>query len=113
MDTTFRLVPGFIIAWLIFLFQKNKLTLLTPLRNIKLLGIIILSSGLGTFMALSFWILGYANIQKPPIASIIGQTSTIFIAFFGWVILNESFSKKMMLSFLVAIIGAFIIILNP
>ena len=103
--TVFRLFPGFIIAWLIFLFQKNKLTLLTPLKNIKLLGIIILSSGLGTFMALSFWILGYANIQKPPIASIIGQTSTIFIIILSWLFLKEKISKLRLLSILFAMIG--------
>ena len=38
---------------------------------------------------------------------------TIFIAFFGWLILKEKFSKKMMICFLVALVGAFIIIINP
>ena len=56
--TVFRLFPGFIIAWLIFLFQKNKLKLLKPLQNLKVLRKIIISSGLGTFLALTFWILG-------------------------------------------------------
>ena len=109
--TVFRLFPGFIIAWLIFLFQKNKLRLLSPLKNIKLLWKIILGSGLGTFMALSFWILGYANIQKPPIASIIGQTSTIFIIILSWLFLKEKISKIRILSIMLAMIGICLTIL--
>ena len=54
-----------------------------------MLGKILLSSGLGTFIALSFWIIGYANISKPPIASIIGQTAVIFIAIFSSIFLKE------------------------
>ena len=49
-----------------------------PFHSILLIKIII-SSGLGTFIALSFWIVGYAHIEHPPIASLLGQTSVIFI----------------------------------
>ena len=108
--TVFRLFPGFVIAWTIFLFQKNKQTLLRPLKeNSKVLGKILLSSGLGTFIALSFWIIGYANIEKPPVASIIGQTSVIFITILSWFILKENISKLRVLSMVIAIIGVILI----
>ena len=107
--TTFRLVPGFIIAWLVFLFQKNKKKLLIPLKKSKNLWKIILSSGLGTFIALSFWIIGYSYIEKPPIASIIGQTSVIFITILAWLILNEKISKTRLISMGIAIIGVLLI----
>tara|TARA_B100000073_G_C23710993_1_gene564263 strand:- start:870 stop:1793 length:924 start_codon:yes stop_codon:yes gene_type:complete len=107
--TTFRLVPGFIIAWLVFLFQKNKKQLLIPLKKSKNLWKIILSSGLGTFIALSFWIIGYSYIEKPPIASIIGQTSVIFITILAWLILNEKISKTRLISMSIAIIGVILI----
>ena len=109
--TVFRLFPGFIIAWLIFLFQKNKLKLLRPLKNLHILWKIILSSGLGTFLALSFWILGYANIKEPPIASILGQTSTIFIIILSWLFLKEKISKLRIVSIVCAIIGVCLTIL--
>ena len=97
-------------AWVIFLFQKNKETLLRPLKeNSKVLGKILLSSGLGTFIALSFWIIGYANIEKPPIASIIGQTSVIFITILSWMILKEKISKVRILSMIIAILGVLLI----
>ena len=58
------------------------------------------------------WIIGMAKTTAS-IASILNQTSTIFIAFFGWLILKEKFSNKMLLCFLIALLGAFIIISNP
>ena len=108
--TAFRLFPGFIVAWIIFLLQKNSYSeLFTIKKKTKLLWKILLSSGLGTFIALSFWIVGYANIDKPPVASIIGQTSVIFIAFFSWLILKEKISKLRIITMLVAIMGVLLI----
>ena len=85
--------------------KKNKLKLLAPLKDVKLFWRIVLSSGLGTFIALSFWIWGYANIQKPPIASIIGQTSTIFIIILSWLFLKEKISKLRIISIFFAMLG--------
>tara|TARA_B100001750_G_scaffold236904_1_gene241367 strand:+ start:797 stop:1717 length:921 start_codon:yes stop_codon:yes gene_type:complete len=107
--TAFRLFPGFIIAWSVFLLQNNKKNLLLPLKNSKILWKIIVSSGLGTFIALSFWIIGYAKIDKPPIASIIGQTSVIFIAIMSYIILKEKISRIRFFSMGVAIIGVLLI----
>ena len=70
---------------------------------------ILLSSGLGTFIALSFWIIGYANIDKPPVASIIGQTSVVFITVFAWIILKERISKLRIISMVIAMTGVFLI----
>ena len=39
------------------------------------------------------WIIGMAKTTAS-IASILNQTSTIFIAFFGWLILKEKFSRS-------------------
>ena len=107
--TAFRLFPGFVIAWIIFLFQKNKKMLLQPLKQSDILWKIIIGSGLGTFIALNFWILGYANINKPPIASIIGQTSAIFIIILSFIILKEKISKLKIISILTAIVGVVLI----
>ena len=107
--TAFRLFPGFIIAWIIFLLQSNKKSLLKPLKNTNIIWKIIISSGLGTFIALSFWIIGYAYIEKPPVTSILGQTSVIFITIFAWLLLNEKISKKRLFSVGIAIFGVLLI----
>ena len=107
--TAFRLFPGFILAWIIFFLQKNPYSMLLPLKQSKIIWKILISSGMGTFIALSFWIIGYAIIEKPPIASIIGQTSVIFISILSWIFLKEKISKFRILSMTVAIIGVLLI----
>jgi len=103
--TAFRLFPGFIFAWILFLFQKNKSILLYPLMNFNLMNKVLVGSFLGTFMALGFWILGYANINKPPIASILNQSAMIFIVIFSWIFLKEKITQLRILSIIFAIIG--------
>ena len=96
----------------VFLLQKNKYTLIKPLKQSQILWKIIISSGMGTFVALSFWIIGYAYIEKPPIASILGQTSVIFITLLAWLLLNERISKTRVISMGVAILGVILITLR-
>ena len=107
--TAFRLFPGFIIAWLAFLIQNNKMNLLSPLKESKILLKMIIGSGLGTFIALSFWIIGYAKITKPPVASIIGQTSVIFITILSLIILKEKISRIRFFSMGIAMVGVILI----
>ena len=85
--------------------------LLKPLKQSRLLKKIIIGSGLGTFVALSFWIIGYANIEHPPIASILGQTSVIFIILLSWIFLKEKITLIRLISMLFASIGVCLTIL--
>ena len=110
--TFFRLFPGFIFTWIVFMFKKNKLKLLIPLKNKSICLKIIIASGLGTFLALSFWIIGYTNIQKPPVASILGQTSVLFIIVLSYFFLNEKISKTKLGAMGLAICGVLFIVLN-
>tara|TARA_B100001741_G_C16530535_1_gene589328 strand:- start:117 stop:1037 length:921 start_codon:yes stop_codon:yes gene_type:complete len=109
--TFFRLLPGMLTAWCVFMFQKNKLILFKPLKKSKLSIKIIISSGLGTFIALSCWIIGYANIEHPPIASILGQTSVIFIILLSWIFLKEEITYLRVISMLCALLGVCLTIL--
>ena len=65
---------------------------------------------MGTFLALSFWIIGYANITKPAIASILGQTSVIFIFILSALILKEKITSKRFVAITVAILGVLLTI---
>ncbi len=106
--TAFRLFPGMLIAWLILFYQNNTRNLFKPLKQSKLLIKIIISSGLGTFIALSFWIVGYAHIEHPPIASLLGQTSVIFITVLSVVFLKEKLTKIRILSIALAVCGVYL-----
>ena len=106
----FRLFPGVIITILVLLLQKNKPKLLKPLIDPIIVKKILIGAIVGTFMALSFWILGYSNIKYPPIASLLGQTSCIFIMLFAWIALKESISSKRILAMGISIIGVGLVI---
>ena len=108
--TAFRLFPGVIISWIFILFNQNLKKLFYPLFNWQTIWKIILSSGLGTFLALSFWIIGYANITKPAIASILGQTSVIFIFVLSALVLKEKITSKRFVAITAAILGVLLTI---
>ena len=108
--TAFRLFPGVIISWIFILCNQNLKKLFYPLFNWKTIWKIILSSGLGTFLALSFWIIGYANITKPAIASILGQTSVIFIFILSALVLKEKITSKRFVAITAAILGVLLTI---
>ena len=108
----YRLIPGTLLSYVTMSVMIGKTEIKNQLTNKKIWPIILLGSFLGTYVGFAMWIIGMAKTSAS-IASILNQTSTIFIAFFGWFILKERFSKKMMICFLIALFGAFIIIANP
>lgn len=107
-----RLIPGTLLSYVTMYLMVDKNEIKNQLSNKRIWPVIILGSFLGTYVGFAMWIVGMAKTTAS-IASILNQTSTIFIAFFGWLILKEKFSRKMMICFLVALVGAFIIIINP
>lgn len=108
----YRLIPGTLLSYVTVSVMLSKTEIKKQLLNKKIWPVILLGSFLGTYVGLTMWIVGMAKTSAS-IASILNQTSTIFIAFFGWLILKEKFSGKMMVCFMVALVGAFIIITNP
>ena len=108
----FRLIPGTLLSYITMNFMMTKKEIILQLSNKKIWPIILLGSFLGTYVGFAMWVIGMAKTSAS-IASILNQTSTIFIAFFGWLILKETFSRKMMICFFISIIGAFIIIIAP
>ena len=107
-----RLIPGTLLSYITMNFMMKKKEIILQLSNKKIWPIILLGSFLGTYVGFAMWVIGMAKTSAS-IASILNQTSTIFIAFFGWLILKETFSRKMMICFFISIIGAFIIIIAP
>ena len=107
-----RLIPGTLLSYITMNFMMKKKEIFLQLSNKKIWPIILLGSFLGTYVGFAMWVIGMAKTSAS-IASILNQTSTIFIAFFGWLILKETFSRKMMICFFISIIGAFIIIIAP
>ena len=110
--TAFRLIPGVIFSWILFLLQKNKLEKINPLLEKQNLIPLIIASIIGPFIALGCWILGYAFIDKPSITSIIGQSSVIFIILLSWIFLKEKLTRWRILSAVLVFIGVILVSLN-
>ena len=108
----YRLIPGTLLSYVTMSVMLTNTEIKTQLSDKKIWPVIFLGSFLGTYVGFAMWIVGMAKTSAS-IASILNQTSTIFIAFFGWLILKERVSTKMMVCFLIALLGAFIIITNP
>ena len=110
--TAFRLIPGVILSWLLFIFQKNKYQLLLPLKEKSNTIPLIIASIIGPFLALGFWILGYAFIAKPSVASIISQTSVIFIVLLSWFFLKEKLTYLRIISTICVFFGVVLVAFN-
>ena len=110
--TAFRLIPGVLFSWILFLLQKNKLKKINPLKLKQNHIPLIIASVIGPFFALGCWILGYAFIDKPSIASIIGQSSVIFIILLSWFFLKESLTKLRILSAVLVFFGVILVSVN-
>ena len=90
----FRMIPGFIIPLIIFAFKSRNENLIVPFKDKRIWPYLLTAAIFSTYIGVSLWVLGM-SLTKASTASILNQTSTIFIAFFGWLILKETFSKKM------------------
>jgi len=110
--TAFRLAPGVILSWIIFLLKKNKYDLIQPLKTKNNFRILCIASVLGPFLALSFWILGYTFIAKPSVTSIITQTSVVFIVILSWLFLKEKITQLRILSTILVFIGVILATVN-
>jgi len=110
--TAFRLIPGVVLSWILFLFQKNKTKLIEPIKMKKNYIPLLIASFIGPFLALGCWILGYAFIDKPSVASIVGQTSVIFIVLLSWLFLKENLTKLRVLSTICVFVGVVLITIN-
>ena len=105
-----RLFPGVLITVFILLSKKNWKELLQPAMN-KQVGLrLLLASGLGTFFALNFWIIGYAYMKETALTSILGQMSAIFIIILARIFLKEVITPVRIISMCIACFGVILVI---
>ena len=108
--TMFRLFPGVLITVLILLMKKDCKELLLPIMNKNIASKLLLASGLGTFFALIFWIVGYSNIPNPALASILGQMSAVFIIILARIYLKEIITPIRVISMCIAFFGMALVV---
>lgn len=72
---------------------------------------IFLASFLGGYLSMVMWLAGYKLIN-PAVASILNETSSVFIVFFAWLVLKEHISKQKMLGLLLTMSGVIVVLIN-
>ena len=106
----FRLFPGVLTTVIILLLKKDCKELLLPIMNKNIASKLLLASGLGTFFALIFWIVGYSNIPNPALASILGQMSAVFIIILARIYLKEVITPIRVISMCIAFFGMALVV---
>lgn len=107
----YRLVPGVIVSISLMFLFRGKQDLFTPFKDPKIWPSLILSSVLGTFLAMIMWIGGMA-LTKVSIAGILNQTSTVFIFIFAGIFLKEPITPRRTVSLILAVAGVYLVFIG-
>ena len=105
----YRLLPGLVFSYFVMSYKMEPKEIVNQLSIRWLWKYLFLGSFLGTFIGLSLWLLGMANTSAS-VASLLNQTSTFFIAIFGWLIVKEQISSKMWVAIGIAMAGTYVIL---
>ncbi len=107
----FRLVPGVLVSGLIFLYFNRRSDLIAPFKDKSLWPLLLGSSFMGSFIALTMWVGGMA-MTKASVASVLNQTSTVWIFIFAWLFLKEPITRRRSLSLLSAVVGVYLVFIG-
>ncbi|NNC98258.1 MAG: DMT family transporter [Gammaproteobacteria bacterium] len=72
---------------------------------------IVLASFLGGYLSMALWLTGYKLIN-PAVASILNETSSVFIVFFAWLVLKEHISRQKILGLLLTLSGVMVVLMG-
>jgi len=107
----FRLLPGFVIPLIIFVFKSRNSNLIKPFKNKNIWPYLFTAAFFSTYLGISSWIIGM-SLTKASTASILNQSATIFILIFARIFLNEPFTKRRVFAILIAMIGAYLVFIG-
>ena len=107
----FRLIPGFIIPLLIFIYKSRSIDLISPFKDKIILPYLLIAAFFSTYLGMSSWIIGM-SLTKASTAGILNQTATIFILIFARVFLNEPITKRRVFAILIAMAGAYLVFIG-
>jgi drug/metabolite transporter (DMT)-like permease len=103
-----RLIGGIAFISVSVLFYKNRRSILFSYFDKSRLKYTLSSSFLGGFLVLFMWMGGF-KYTNASISSALNQMSTIFVFVFAAIFLKEAISREKLISFVLAITGAFLV----
>jgi drug/metabolite transporter (DMT)-like permease len=104
-----RSISGLLLIIILLPLRKSHRSIAQSLKAVKNKGLLVLGSLLGSYLGMIFWVAG-TKYSSASVASILNQTSTIFIVLLAYFVLKERMSASKILACVFGLAGALIIL---
>lgn len=106
-----RLIGGIIGSIALLLIGRKFLRVVQELKQPRDWRILIIASVLGTYISMMLWLGGY-KYTDAIIASVLNETSIMFIVLFAWLFLKEEVNRRRLAGVVLAFLGVIVFVYN-
>lgn len=104
-----RTVAGLIFLFFLIPFRKGKQGVFASLSNVRNKTLLVVGSLLASYISMIFWVAG-TKYTTASIASVLNQTSTLFIIIFAFFILKEPLGRSKIIASVIGLAGVFLVL---
>lgn len=106
-----RLIGGIIGSIGLLLIGQKFVKVVYELKQPRDWRILIIASILGTYISMILWLSGY-KYTDAIIASVLNETSVLFIVLFAWIFLKEEVNRRRLAGVVLAFLGVLVFVYN-
>ncbi|HEY9030930.1 MAG TPA: DMT family transporter [Kangiella sp.] len=106
-----RLIGGILGSVALLLIGRKFLSVVRELKQPRDWRILIIASVLGTYISMMLWLGGYKHTDAI-IASVLNETSIVFIVLFAWLFLKEEVNRRRLAGVVLAFLGVIVFVYN-
>ncbi len=106
-----RLIGGIIGSIGLLLIGQKFVKVVHELKQPRDWRILIMASILGTYISMILWLSGY-KYTDAIIASVLNETSVLFIVLFAWIFLKEEVNRRRLAGVVLAFLGVLVFVYN-
>lgn len=106
-----RLIGGILGSIGLLLISQKFIKVVNELKQPRDWRILIIASILGTYISMILWLSGY-KYTDAIIASVLNETSVLFIVLFAWIFLKEEVSRRRLTGVVLAFLGVLVFVYN-
>lgn len=106
-----RLIGGILGSIGLLLISQKLIKVVNELKQPRDWRFLIIASVLGTYISMILWLSGY-KYTDAIIASVLNETSVLFIVLFAWIFLKEEVSRRRLAGVVLAFLGVLVFVYN-
>lgn len=106
-----RLIGGILGSIGLLLISQKLVKVIHEIKQPRDWRILIIASVLGTYISMILWLSGY-KYTDAIIASVLNETSVLFIVLFAWIFLKEEVSRRRLTGVVLAFLGVLVFVYN-